>query len=215
MALPLALLPWFTPPYMKLDDDGNLVINEAGLIYTYASNGVDLQNTYQDQNGNSAHSNPIVINAAGWIPSNAIYVLPTGYVIKYRDSDGNLIRTFSFIEDVGSAFLSELGVQQSTGTVTSSSPYTQQSTDNAIYIEFATSGTVQLLSAAAYLGALLIVNRAASTQSVTPHSGQTINAGAADASFTMAAGTWPNYPALLLLSDGVSNWTIQSYSNVP
>lgn len=221
-AIPGALMPFVTLQFLKLDDDGVLVPNAGGFVEFRATDLVTLQNTYTSSALTTPNDNPIELDADGR-PPNPIFLLNTAlYSVFVYDEDNNPADVgstpLSSINGIGNPAeitLNTLGVVQSTGTVTSSSPYTLQSTDNAIYIEFASSGTVQLLSAALYKRPLLIVNRTASTQSVTPASGQTINAGAADVSFTMAAGSWPNYPALLLISDGVSDWTVQSYSNVP
>lgn len=212
MSLPLALLPWFTPPYLIETDDG-LVPNVGGKIYTRDTDLTTPVTVYQDQDGSSDHTNPIIIDADGWIPSNAIYIPPQGISIIYKDADDVTIRTIDFIEDVGSAFLDQSGVIQATGTVATSSPYLVQATDNCVIVDSATTPFVVQLQAAADRGTPLLVKNISSgvTVRVTPESPEAIDSIAAYVE--LGPFVAPPAPLMMLLSDGVSAWIIASYYN--
>lgn len=209
MTLPLALLPWFTPPFNKLTDAG-WVPNEDGKIWTYeAGSPSTLQPTYQDADGDTAHSNPIVINADGSVPSDAIYILPTGYRILITDADDVPLVDLAFVEDVGSAFLAQSAVIQSDGTDATASPYIVTDTDNTVTVSSATDPFVVQLPAAADRGTPLVIkNLSAIEVQVTPDGAETVDTVAA--AYSMPAASSPTFPAITLNSDGVSNWIIAS-----
>lgn len=212
MPLPYALLPWFTPPYLIETADGT-VPNVGGKIYTRDTDLTTPVTVWQDQNGDAAHTNPIIIDSDGWIPSNAIYIPNQGISIIYADADDVVIRTISFIEDVGSAFLSTQANIQTEGTVATSSPYTVQATDNTVIVDSATTPFVVQLPAAADRGTPLLIKNISLgvTVRVTPESPETIDSVAAYVE--LAAFVAPPAPLMMLLSDGVSAWIIASYYN--
>jgi hypothetical protein len=70
--LTLAPNPWFT----GFDDEGAIV--PGGLLFTYAAGTSDKLATYTDVAGLVANTNPIVLDAAGRVPSG-FYLLPRSY----------------------------------------------------------------------------------------------------------------------------------------
>jgi hypothetical protein len=76
-----------------LDDSGNVLT--GGLIYTYAAGTTTPLATYTSNLGNTPHPNPIVLNAAGRIPTGELW-LTTGYGYKFvlKDSNNVLIATY-------------------------------------------------------------------------------------------------------------------------
>ncbi len=209
MTLPLALMPWLTPPFMVDTADG-LVPNEGGKIWTYeAGSPSTAQATYQDQDGDTAHSNPITIDANGSVPSDAIFLLPTGYRVLITDADAVPLVDLAFVEDVGSAFLDQSAVIQSQGTDATTSPYIVTDDDNTVTVSSATDPFVVQLPAAADRGTPLIIkNLSAIAVRVTPDSAETIEGIAAY--FAIGSAVSPNFPTITLLSDGVSNWILSS-----
>lgn len=70
--LTLAPNPWFT----GFDDEG--VIVPGGLLFTYEAGTATKLATYTDVGGLSANTNPIVLDAAGRVPSG-FFLLPQSY----------------------------------------------------------------------------------------------------------------------------------------
>lgn len=71
-SLTLAPNPWFT----GFDDDGNIV--PGGKLFTYEAGTTTKLATYTDVAGLSANTNPIILDAAGRVPSG-FYLLPQSY----------------------------------------------------------------------------------------------------------------------------------------
>lgn len=63
-----------------LDNSGNLL--SGGKIYTYAAGTTTPQATYTSSSGATAHSNPIILDAAGRVPSGEIW-LTDGFQYKF------------------------------------------------------------------------------------------------------------------------------------
>ncbi len=79
-----------------LDDSGNVLT--GGLIYTYSAGTTTPLATYTSNLGTTALPNPIVLNAAGRVPTGEIW-LTTGFGYKFvtKDSNGVLIGTYDNI----------------------------------------------------------------------------------------------------------------------
>jgi len=75
--------------------DNNGVILSGGLIYTYNAGTTTPIATYTSNLGNVAHSNPIVLDSAGRIPTGELW-LATGFGYKFvtQDSNGVTIGTY-------------------------------------------------------------------------------------------------------------------------
>jgi hypothetical protein len=83
------------------DNSGNVLT--GGKIYTYEAGTTTPLASYTSSSGNTAHTNPIVLNAAGRVPSGGeIWVLAqTLYKFVLETSTGVLIATY---DNVGSSF---------------------------------------------------------------------------------------------------------------
>jgi hypothetical protein len=83
------------------DNSGNVLT--GGKIYTYQAGTTTPQASYTSSSGNTAHTNPIVLNAAGRVPSGGeIWIVAaTLYKFVLETSTGVLIATY---DNVGSSF---------------------------------------------------------------------------------------------------------------
>jgi hypothetical protein len=83
--------------------DNNGVILSGGLIYTYAAGTTTPQATYTSSTGNTAHTNPIVLDSAGRVPGGEIWLTMTlNYKFVLKTSAGVTIATFDNIYGSGS-----------------------------------------------------------------------------------------------------------------
>jgi hypothetical protein len=78
----------------------------GGLIYTYVAGTSTPATTYTANNGSIAHSNPIVLDSAGRVPTGEIW-LSDGLSYKFvlKDSTGALLATYDNIVGINSNFL--------------------------------------------------------------------------------------------------------------
>jgi hypothetical protein len=82
--------------------DNNGIILSGGKIFTYAAGTTTPLATYTSSTGNTAHSNPIILDSAGRVPGGEIWVLAqTLYKFVLETSLGVLIATY---DNVGSSF---------------------------------------------------------------------------------------------------------------
>ena len=90
-----------------LDNSGNVL--SGGKIYTYAAGTTTPAVTYTDAIGNTANSNPIVLNSAGRVPYEIWLTLGQLYKFVLKDSNDTLIATYDNIEGVNSSFVAYTG----------------------------------------------------------------------------------------------------------
>jgi hypothetical protein len=82
------------------DNNGNPL--SGGKIYTYEAGTSTPLATYTSSTGNTAHTNPIVLDSAGRVPGGEIWVVATTlYKFVLETSTGVLIATY---DNVGSSF---------------------------------------------------------------------------------------------------------------
>jgi hypothetical protein len=82
------------------DNSGNVLT--GGKIYTYEAGTTTPLASYTSSSGNTAHTNPIVLNAAGRVPSGGeIWIQLRLYKFVLETSTGVLIATY---DNVGSSF---------------------------------------------------------------------------------------------------------------
>ena len=93
------------------NNDGTVL--SGGLIYTYIAGTTTPQASYTTSAGNIAHSNPIVLNSAGRVPTGEIWLIATPYKFSIFTAANTLIATYDNISGVGAA---EFQVQNFTGT---------------------------------------------------------------------------------------------------
>jgi hypothetical protein len=82
--------------------DNNGVILTGGKIYSYTAGTTTPVATYTTSAGNTAHTNPIILNSAGRVPGGEIW-LQMGLVYKFvlKDSNDVLIATYDNIYGSG------------------------------------------------------------------------------------------------------------------
>ena len=85
-----------------LDNSGNVL--SGGKIYTYAAGTTTPVATYTSSNGLTAWTNPVVLDAAGRVPSGGEIWLTDGIIYKFvlKDSNDVLIATYDNITGVNS-----------------------------------------------------------------------------------------------------------------
>jgi len=70
----------------------------GGKLYTYAAGTTTPQASYTTSTGNVARTNPVILDAAGRVPSGGeIWILPVGYKFILKDSTDVLIATYDNI----------------------------------------------------------------------------------------------------------------------
>lgn len=109
----------------------------GGLIYSYQAGTTTPLTTYTSSSGNNAHTNPIVLDAAGRVPNGGEIWLNYFYKYKFvlKTSTGTLIATY---DNVGGSFNASPIIANFTGTGSqtvfnlASSPVSEDTTN--IYI---------------------------------------------------------------------------------
>jgi hypothetical protein len=93
--------------------NNNGVILTGGKIFTYTAGTTTPQTTYTSFSGNTAHSNPIILDASGRVPSGEIW-LTDGLQYKFviKDSTDVLIGTYDNIIGINSNFINYTGAQE-------------------------------------------------------------------------------------------------------
>jgi hypothetical protein len=82
--------------------DNNGVILTGGKIFTYEAGTTTPLATYTSSTGNTAHTNPIILDSAGRVPSGGeIWIALRLYKFVLETSTGVLIATY---DNVGSSF---------------------------------------------------------------------------------------------------------------
>jgi hypothetical protein len=86
--------------------DNNGVMLTGGKIYTYAAGTTTPQTTYTSNSGLTAHSNPIILDASGRVPSGEIW-LTENLIYKFSIKDANdvLIGTYDNISGISTITL--------------------------------------------------------------------------------------------------------------
>ena len=86
----------------------------GGKLYTYAAGTTTPLASYTTNSGNVARTNPVVLDAAGRVPSGGeIWIQPVSYKFVLTDSNDVLIATYDNISGIGAA---EYQVQRFVGT---------------------------------------------------------------------------------------------------
>lgn len=131
----------------------------GGKIYTYAGGTSTPQTTYTTSSGLIAHSNPIVLDSAGRVPTGEIW-LTNGLLYKFvlKDSSDNLIATYDNISGINQgAFTNVTNYTGDGSTTTFTLPVSPISENwinvfiNGVYQfknTFSVSGTSLIFSAA-------------------------------------------------------------------
>jgi hypothetical protein len=89
------------------------VILSGGKLYTYAAGTTTPKTSYTSSSGNTAHTNPIILDSAGRIPGGEIWLAAAAYKFVLYTSADVLIATYDNISGVGAV---EYQIQNFTGT---------------------------------------------------------------------------------------------------
>ena len=89
------------------------VILSGGKLYTYAAGTTTPKTSYTSSSGNTAHTNPIILDSAGRVPGGEIWLLPPPYKFALYTSADVLIATYDNISGIGAA---SYQIQNFTGT---------------------------------------------------------------------------------------------------
>ena len=93
------------------DNNGNPLA--GGRIFTYLAGTTTNAAVYTSSNGSIAHSNPIILDGAGRVPSGEIW-LTDGVLYKFvvQDSANNLIGTYDNLSGINSNFVAYSAQQE-------------------------------------------------------------------------------------------------------
>jgi hypothetical protein len=137
--------------------DNNGVILSGGKIYTYAAGTTTPLATYTSSNGNTAHTNPIILDSAGRVPGGEIWNQLQLYKFVLKTSTEVLIATY---DNVGSSFNTTTIIANFTGNgstvafTLASAPTNENSTN--VYI----NGVYQQKNTYSVAGAVLTFSQA-------------------------------------------------------
>lgn len=92
------LSPFANPGAQFFDDNGDPL--SGGKIFTYAAGTTTPKATYTDYTGNTAHANPIILDAAGRPPSEVWLTYGDAYKFILKDSLDTLVGTFDNIDGI-------------------------------------------------------------------------------------------------------------------
>jgi len=148
------------------DDAGNVLT--GGKIYTYEAGTTTPLASYTSSDGNTAHTNPIILNAAGRVPTGEIW-LNYAYLYKFvvTTAADVLIATY---DNVGGSFNASPIIANFTGTGSQvnfsllSAPASENSTQiyiNGVYQQkntYSVAGTVVTFSQAPPFTSTIEVN---------------------------------------------------------
>ena len=94
-----------------LDNSGNVLT--GGKIFTYAAGTTTNQTTFTSNTGLTPHSNPIILDAAGRVPSGEIWLSDTLiYKFILRDSNDVLLATYDNLVGINSNFVNFTSQQE-------------------------------------------------------------------------------------------------------
>jgi hypothetical protein len=85
----------------------------GGMLYSYLAGTSTPATTYTSSNGNIAHSNPIVLDSAGRVPTGEIWLTDgINYKFVLKDANDVLIATYDNISGINSNFISFTNQQE-------------------------------------------------------------------------------------------------------
>jgi len=209
MALyPGSLIPWIEQRF--LDDDGNPLA--GGFLFTYVAGTSTPQDTFStaDLDPLSVNTNPIELDNNGRPPTD-IFLSPVGYKFVLQNSLSVEQYSIDLVEDVGQVFAANFGTIMAEGGKDVTDGYIVLTTDRLITVD-STGGAspcvINLLPASSAAQQLTIKNMGTEALSITPDGADTIDG--LNAVYTVPAASSPNFPAITLVSDAVSDYFIVS-----
>jgi hypothetical protein len=206
----LGLLPWIELRFFL--EDG-VTPNAFGSIITYAAGTTTPQVTYADAGGVTSNPTTITLDSGGR-PSLNVFLGTASYDIAVLDASDVTLYTMPGVTNAGVNASDTFGVQFSAGAKNQASGYTVVSTDRLVTMATSSSTTnpavINLCAASAFTSRLTIKNLGTYTLAVTPSGTDTIEGANAALNLIPASGVAMQYPTVVLLSDGVSKWAIES-----
>ena len=134
------------------------VILSGGKLYTYAAGTTTPKVTYTSSSGNTAHTNPIILNSAGRVPSGEIWLTAsTLYKFVLTTSTDVLIATYDNVSSSGAAgnYVNNFtGTGSQVNFTLSNAPFNENTTQvyiNGVYQQkntYAVAGTTLTFSTA-------------------------------------------------------------------
>lgn len=85
------------------DNDGNVL--SGGKIYTYIAGSSTPKTTYTTSAGSIAHTNPIVLDSAGRVPTGEIWLSSGLYKFVINTSSDTLIATYDNVNGIGASLV--------------------------------------------------------------------------------------------------------------
>lgn len=202
MLLPLALLP--VPRQQFLDPNGAPYSN-GSLQFFEAGTDTPLE-VWADADGSTSLGTEVDLDSGGLAP--AIYISPTSYKFKLLDEDDVVVFTQDQVSDPAFTFFANLGQYLAVGSKGVTTGYEITDDDSLVTVdEPITDPAIVILQPADERTAIVIIqNQGATAVAVTPTGVDTIN-GVAGA-FSLIAASSPTFPTVVLIPDGISNYTI-------
>jgi hypothetical protein len=193
--IPAPILPWIDRQF----HDANGAPLVLGKVYSYEAGTSTPKATYADEDLTTPLANPVILDAEG---RATIYIAPGGYKFVVTDSEDVELYTIDNVYDVGSTLFATMGEAFTEGAKGEATDYVVLPADTLVTVD---GGTVYLEPAADRTFPLFIKNIGASPLIVTPDGSDTIDGLA---SYSMDAAASPEFPCVMLVSDGVSAWWI-------
>lgn len=171
-----------------LDNNGNVL--SGGKLYSYAAGTTTPQPTYTSAAGNTAHTNPIVLDSAGRVPGGEIWLTAgSNYKFVLNSSSSVLIATWDNITGINGT-----GIGADAAQVAYTDPFNNTTTVKAQLDTLNTAGRYDHNVIAAGTPAQI---------NAYPKGG-----------FLVGGGTPQSTNGMFLSSDGASNWlTVQVSKN--
>lgn len=131
----------------------------GGLIYTYLAGTNTPEATYTTNAGSIAHSNPIVLDSAGRVPTGEIW-LTDGVLYKFilRDSTGTLLGTYDNISGINNGAFTQIANFTGTGIQVAFTLPVSRSSENLLNIFI--NGVYQNKNTFSLIGAVITFSEA-------------------------------------------------------
>lgn len=204
--LPLARMPVCCQQFF--DEDGRPLEN-GSLAFFVEGSSTPLA-VYADADMSTSLGSIVLLDAAGRAPS--IFLQPTGYRLEVMDQHDVVVSALSgdTLEDIGSAFLGNLGTLFAQGSKDVSSGYVPTSDDFLVTSDASDTTSpfvLQLPPSAERTEPLTFKHQSAFAAALTSDGTETIEGVAA--AYSMPAAASPNLPTVTLLPI-TNGWLIAS-----
>lgn len=142
------------------DNDGNVLA--GGKIYTYIAGSSTPKTAYTTSAGNIAHTNPIILDSAGRVPTGEIWLNGGLYKFVINTSTDTLIGSYDNISGLGAPLYQ---IQDFTGDGTTVSFTLSSSSLGANYSNIYINGVYQNKNTYSITGTALLFTQAPPTTS--------------------------------------------------